>query len=299
MTPDELLARTGGVAPARLLVEVCGRSGVRSALAAGTLVRTARGRYGLPHADAALRTAHGLSGVLSHLSAARWWDWEVKTQPDRPWVTVPHDRKNRGRTDVRLSFRDLTGADIAPPGVTTPLRTVLDCASVLPFDEALAVADSALRHQAVRRAELVAAADASPGRGRARRRRVARSASGLADNPFESVLRALALDAGLSVVPQASIHIGSGWCRPDLLDESRALAIEAESFAWHGERGQLTRDCQKYNGLTLLGLTLLRFAWEHVFLRPDYVSGVLATAATGIGPWKGAKSTHSRSNAGR
>jgi hypothetical protein len=43
-------------------------------------------------------------------------------------------------------------------GVTGPLRTVVDCARVLPFDSALAVADSALRSGNVRRADLTRAA---------------------------------------------------------------------------------------------------------------------------------------------
>ncbi|MFL6112184.1 MAG: hypothetical protein ACJ786_12645 [Catenulispora sp.] len=299
MTPEDLLARTGGVASARLLVRGCGQAAVRAALESGGLVRSGRGRYALPHTEAALATAHGLTGVLSHLSAARWWGWEVKTQPVQAWVTVPHDRKRRATSAARLSFRDLPAADVVPPGVTAPLRTVLDCATVLPFDEALAVADSALRHRAVRKADAVRAADASPARGRARRRRVARLADGRADNPFESVLRAIALDAGLSVEPQVPIHIGTAWCRPDLLDDSRALAIEAESFTWHGERGQLTWDCQKYNGLTGLGLRVLRFAWEQVILNPDYTRAVLMSAATGIGGWNGPISTHPGSNAGR
>lgn len=212
---------------------------------------------------------------------------------------MPHDRKRRTVTDARLSFRDLREDEVTRPGVTLPLRTVLDCATVLPFDEALAIADSALRHRAIRADQLVDAAAASPARGRARRRRVAEHADNRADNPFESVLRATALDAGLAVEPQVPIHIGTGWCRPDLLDEGRALAIEAESFTWHGERGRLTWDCQKYNALTVLGLTLLHFAWEQVMLNPGYTRSVLSAAATGIGAWNGARSTHPPTNAGR
>lgn len=83
MTPEDVLTRTGGVARARLLVGACGRPAVRAALESGTLVRSGRGSYALAHADAALAVAHGLNGVLSHVSAARYWGWEVTTQPDR------------------------------------------------------------------------------------------------------------------------------------------------------------------------------------------------------------------------
>ncbi|MFL6023561.1 MAG: hypothetical protein ACJ72O_09505, partial [Marmoricola sp.] len=57
-------------------------------------------------------------------------------------------------------------------------------------------------------------------------------------------------------------------------------------------------DCQKYNGLTVLGLRVLRFAWEQVILNPDYTRAVLMSAATGIGGWNGPISTHPGSNAG-
>ena len=69
------------------------------------------------------------------------------------------------------------------------------------------MADSALRSGLVRRSELLAAAYASPRTGRSRAVRVADAADGRAANPFESLLRAIALQVpGLRVQPQ--IHIG-------------------------------------------------------------------------------------------
>lgn len=90
---------------------------------------------------------------------------------------------------------------------------------------------------------------------------MAGAASRLAANPFESALRAHALSAGLAVVPQVPLH-RVRWVPPDVLDDGRALALEAESVWWHGERWQLTNDCAKYNDLTMLGLHLLRFSWS-------------------------------------
>lgn len=83
-------------------------------------------------------------------------------------------------------------------GVTTPLDTVLQCAARLPFPEALSVADSALRSGAVGPDTLRNAADVYHGIGRSRVRRVAVTADGRAANPFESGLRAIVLDAGLT-----------------------------------------------------------------------------------------------------
>ncbi|MGI9156304.1 MAG: hypothetical protein ACR2FG_06660 [Marmoricola sp.] len=297
MTPVEYLERCGGVANAADLSSTCGRAAVRTAVRHGAVVRDGRGRYALPHADAALRAARAISGVVSCLSAARWWGWETKVQPRLPSVTVPQHRKRRPAYDagVAVSYRDLPDDRIVEPGVTTAIRTVLDCATALPFDEALAVADSALRHEDVTPQELLAAVDGSPNRGKARRRRVVLAADPRADNPFESVLRAMALDAGLDVVPQVPIYIPHRWVRPDLLDERRGIALEAESFTWHGERSQLMTDCHKYDELTMLGLTVLRFGWEQVVLQQQWARDVLVrVSGTGVAAWRSAAGTHPR-----
>jgi very-short-patch-repair endonuclease len=62
---------------------------------------------------------------------------------------------------------------------------------------------------------------------------------------------------------------------PDLVDRSRRLVIEAESWKYHGHRKALHNDCGRYNALVLRGWTVLRFSWEHVMLEPDYVRDVL------------------------
>lgn len=292
MDPVEVLRRQGGLATASTLVGVCGRTAVVAAVRSGLVVRTGRGRFALPQLDAGLRAAHGLTGVLSHASAAAWWGWEARDVPSVATVTVPWKRKRLERPGVDLKQRDLPPTDVVAPGVTSPLRTVLDCASTLPFAAAVAIADSALRHGHVDPAELLLAAQASPARGHARRVRVAEEADGRAANPFESCLRCLARAAGLDVVPQVWIHTPHGWVRPDLLDDRRGLAVEAESFTWHGQRTQLTRDCVKYNDLSLAGLRLLRFSWEQVFLDEPYVDAVLTRARTGVVRWTGARATH-------
>ncbi|MEP7092255.1 MAG: hypothetical protein ABI776_19285 [Nocardioidaceae bacterium] len=86
--------------------------------------------------------------------------------------------------------------------VTTPRRTLVDGLLDLPFDEALAVADSALRHESLDEEKLREVAAAVRALGAAACRRVAAQASGRAANPFESVLRAIGVDVpGLDLVP--------------------------------------------------------------------------------------------------
>ena len=106
--------------------------------------------------------------------------------------------------------------------------------------------------------------------------RVGAEASGKAANPFESVLRAIALDVpGLSVRPQVLITTTDPWCCPDLVDTDLQVALEADSFEWHGGRSALARDARRYNLLIVDGWLVLRFAWEDVMFDPDYVRRVL------------------------
>jgi very-short-patch-repair endonuclease len=274
MRVAEAVQRMGGVADAHRLIALTSRRKVRTALRKGEIVRDTRGRYALPGAKEAMRAANRLSGVLSLDSAARHHGWKLKHQPVEPAVAVPRKRKvtPERRMGVRVLYVDLNPADIV--GVaTSPVRTVMDCAGRFPFDEALVIADSALRSGDVTKAELLAAAEAVPARHRARCRRVARSADGRADNPFESVMRAIALDiAGLQVTPQLWISpVG----RPDLVDPLLRLVIEAESFEFHGKRWMLKNDCERYNAFAMYGWLVIRFSWEHVMFEPEYVARVM------------------------
>ena len=193
MRVRETLERLGGIADRSTLLRLCSRRALESAVADGSVVRLSRVRYGLPVADEARAAAARVSGVVSHLSAALAHGWKVKAPPPVPHVTVPRSQSRLRAGDAVVRWADLSEAELVA-GITGPVRTVVECARVLPFDEALAVADSALRSGKVRRADLIAAAAASPRTGRAAAERVARAASAKAANPFESVLRAIALE---------------------------------------------------------------------------------------------------------
>ena len=51
--------------------------------------------------------------------------------------------------------------------------------------------------------------------------------------------------------------------------------LEADSFAWHGNRAALRNDCRRYTWLARHGWCLMRFAWEDVMHQQDYVLEVL------------------------
>lgn len=278
MDAVEALNRLGGVADLAALRRLTSRGKVRRALAAGRIVRDARGRYALPTAKDGLRVANRMSAVLSHLSAAAYWGWELKWQPAEPWVTVPRNRKLSPdrRSGVNVTWADLRPDEVVDGIVTSRDRTLIDCIRFLPFDEALAVADSALRHRHITKARLVWLASQVTGKGARQARRVAAHASEKAANPFESVLRAIAIGVrGLAVEPQVPLIIAGKRVYPDLHDRRLGLVLEAESFEWHGERAKLGQDCVRFNEMVVAGLVVLRFSWEQVMLRPAYVEGCL------------------------
>lgn len=273
----EVLIRLGGATDHRTLLQATSRRKLRTALAQGEVVRVGHGRFALPTADEGLKAAARLSGVASHLSAAAHHGWKLAHRPERPSVIVPRNRKlpAHRRSGVDVRWRDL--AEHEWHGlVTEPHRTVIDCAKDLPFPDALAVADSALRSRAVDPDRLEQLALLLPSNGRTQALRVVAEASPLAANPFESALRAIALDVpGLDLRPQVWIQERGFSGRPDLVDRDRRLVVEAESFEFHGRRKALHRDCERYNALVLRGWTVVRFSWEHVMLEPDYVRDAL------------------------
>ena len=229
-----VVERLGGTCTWRELRRAVPWRRIAPAVAAGDVVRHGHGVYAMPGAATARVVALRLHGVVSHRSAALRWGWKVKSVPALPDVTIPANRKLRDsqRGLATLHWRTLRPAAVVD-GVTTPARTVVDCCLDLPFDEALAVFDSALRSGLSMREVTELGLTLGP-RQRRRLLRVARKADGRAANPFESVLRAIALDVpGLAVVPQARIRYDGFYARVDLADESLQIVLEADSFQFH------------------------------------------------------------------
>lgn len=271
----EFLELLGGVATRSQLLRAFPRASVDRAVSAAEVVVLARNRYALPSVDGSIARAHQLSGVLSHASAALVHGWAVKTAPDVPHVTVRRKRKLTAeqRAGVTIHYADLADGDI-DGRVTSKEFTLLQCLRTMPFDAALAVADSALRAGDV--APLRRAGRLARGPGSRQVRRVVGLARAESANPFESVLRAIAVDVpGLRIQPQRLITDVTPWVTPDLVDEDLRIVVEADSFQWHGDRAALRRDARRYDLLVAAGWTVLRFAWEDVMFDPDFVRGVL------------------------
>lgn len=271
------MARCAGMSSRAALIRATSRTEVDAALTGGALVRAGHGRYVLPEVDAAARTAHAMNGVLCLTSAALHHGWEVKALPEKPHVLVPRKRNvpRHLRDDAALHRRDLHVDEVSGGIATSRELTLEQCLRLLPYDEALVIADSALRHG--EHQTLARAAALVKGRGRAQAARVASDARGESANAFESLTRAICHGVpGLRVEPQVVISDPHVWARPDLVDCHLELVVECESYEWHGDRAGFRKDVRRYSLLTASGWLVLRFTWEDVMFRSDWVHDVLA-----------------------
>jgi very-short-patch-repair endonuclease len=274
---EAVIRDLGGRATAGEIM-ACGTTqwALRTAVRRGNVTRVARGVYALPGMPPSLVAAAGLGGVVSHLSAAQVWGLAHVHPSRRLHVTVPHGHRRAPRRGVVVHRSRHVKSEDLRRGVTSPLLTVLDCATTLPFVQALPVADSALAVTLVRKDELLAAARATKGPGRPVRVRVAEHADGRAANAFESALRAVLAEAGISgFVPQVEIRLAGRAVRVDLADEVNRVVIEADSYEHHGDRESWERDCERYDELTAAGWVVLRFTWRQVVDRPERVTQIV------------------------
>lgn len=275
MSVVEELEWLGGVARRRALLRRVTRADLERAVAAGDVVRFARGRYALPGADDAVQAAVACGGVVGLVDAALHHGWAVKAVPRTHHVVVSRGRRVATSTPVVLHRAELAPSEV--DGMWTAVETTLEhCLRRLPFDEALCIADSALR-SGVGRDVLDRLAERAVGPGSARLRRVVAHACPEAANPFESTARAIGLGVpGLALVPQVSLE-GLPY-RVDLADQRLRIVVECDSFEWHGRRSALERDARRYNAMVVDGWIVLRLCYHDVMHEPDVVRATLAAA---------------------
>lgn len=272
MDVTRTIERLGGWASWAQLRAVHPKRAITNAVSAGVILRKGRGRYVTARAGAHFAAAVACGGVLSHTSAALHHGWQVKAVPDLAHVTIARKRGRVHATPdgVRLHRADVSASERVR-GVTDPLRTILDCARFLPFDEALAIADSALRHRAVSRADLRTVANQARGPGARAIRPVATHADGRAANPLESVLRALTIEEGFRLTPQLVVAESGMFGAVDLGSEELRLVVEAEGYQTHGTRQGLRRDCRRHTLFEVFGWDSLRYAYEDIMFEQDWV----------------------------
>jgi very-short-patch-repair endonuclease len=276
-TLPDLLARLGGRAGFAQLTRTIPKRELAEAVRSGAVVRLAKGVYGLPGPSTARRVAIAYDGTVSHLSAAVAWELPLLAAPEKPHITVPRKRRPRPGPPAVLHWAPVEPRD-QRRRLTSLLRTVLDCSRILPFGQALAVADAGLARR-LNRPLLLATTEAMRGPGSKNAREVAAAATGASESFLESMLRALVIQAGLEgFEPQVLVERGKFRARVDLGHRQTEIAVEAEGYEFHGSSRDFAADCRRYDELVAAGWLVLRFTYHQVVFEPEWVIATIREA---------------------
>lgn len=249
------------------------------------VVRTSRDTY-LPRAQAgeirgrtdAVVLGAPPSAVVSHLSAAALWGFQVPLLPDdrRVHLTVSRGERVRSRPDRVVHCSEVPAAEtrqLRGVTVTSPSRTWVDLVAVLPPPALLAVTDQMLARGFPEDEFPAVLRRAAGRRGVVTARRVLPWADPRAGSPMESVLRWLLVEAGLPrpVLQHVVRHRDGRFLgRVDLAWPGHRVAVEFDGDV-HRERDVFVNDLRRQNGLVLADWTVLRFTSADVLGRPEAV----------------------------
>ena len=255
-------------------------------ISAGRLHRLHHGVYAVGHrvlgADGRRKAATlAVSGCwLAHRSAGA--KHLLRPYSGTPEVVVLGDGGRRPRTDVRvrrvahLAPPDVTVIDGIP--VTTPARTLLDCAAIVP-DGLATMLNRAERLELFDLRAITAAIERAP-RQRGARRLLAAVAevhpeSRWTRSELEDAMFALCRRHDLPVPRPNATAEG---LEVDFLWEAHRLAGEADGWETHRTRRAFQDDRRRDRALQLAGYRVLRFTFADVEHRPEAVAADLRRA---------------------
>jgi very-short-patch-repair endonuclease len=209
--------------------------------------------------------AVGGDAVLSHRSAAELWGIRTRGWPK---VDVTTTRSTRAMKGIDLHRTRRLNAITERKGipVTTPDRTLVDLAEVLPEDEV---------QRALHQAQTLSliAHDTGPDpingrRGTAKLRAPKDPSRSVLERRFKRLCR----DAGIEE-PENNVMVAG--LEVDFLWRERRLVVELDGWQYHRSRQAFERDRERDARLTRAGHTVLRFTHRQVTERPGEVVGAV------------------------
>jgi very-short-patch-repair endonuclease len=227
---------------------------------------------GWPQRAAGAWLACGAGSVLAFRTASVIWQYADGF--DEPDVTIAStsDRKRPG-IRVHKSSR-LEAVSHAGFRVTSPMRTILDLATVEREDALARILDGAHRRRLIdlkRFATYLADPFAlvKPGSGVLRAMVAARDPSSTIDSDAETLLFE-ALRRGRLPLPETQFWITTRTrkCRVDFAYPDARLAIEVDGWTDHATRQAFEADRARQNELVELGWKVVRFTWLQLTTQP-------------------------------
>ncbi len=218
----------------------------------------------------------GDNAVLSHESAAAVWG--LAATPSFVAITQigRSAEKQEGLRLHRVAWLDIRDVTIhAGFPVTSPARTLIDCAGRGPVDRLL---NEARVLKLVSDAAILAAMARCPGRkGIASLRGLLsdRYEQGYSRSGAERRLRQLVKAAGLT--PPAFNAYVQGF-EVDAVWAAERLVVEVDGYGAHGHQAAFERDRAKDQALIAAGYVVVRFTWNQLTRRPFVVVARIAGA---------------------
>jgi AbiEi antitoxin C-terminal domain/Transcriptional regulator, AbiEi antitoxin/Protein of unknown function (DUF559) len=289
----ELATAQHGVVAITQLVELgLGAAGVRSRVRRGRLHPLHRGVYAVGHEAVGLHgrrlaavLACGDEAVLSHRSAADLWGLRRSDAPHTE-VTVPTHAGRRRRPGITVHRSSLAQFETTttPHGIptTTPARTLLDLAEVVPRRALEKAADQA---EALRLFDLDALARvlrAHPHRHGAARLRGLLATYAIGEQFTRSELeeRFLAL-CERHGIPAPRVNTRVAGLEVDFFWPQANLVAELDGHTHHGTRAAFERDRERDAHLLLQGVRTIRITRRRLATEPEATARlVLALSAS-------------------
>ena len=175
--------------------------------------------------------------------------------------------------------------------VTTPVRTLVDCAGLLRADALVCALDAALHRRLVTPQQLEDTVRARGGRAHSLALQSAvRLADGRSESPPETLARLLLLPALPSLEPQVELFDGTGRtvARFDLGDREMRLAIECDGKAAHAGAAMVAKDRRRDRRTEAYGWRTERVTWYELRCQErdvlQRITTLHAARADGLGP---------------
>jgi len=233
----------------------------------------------------------GSGAVLSHLSAAALW--EIRAERDRVIHVSIHRGGARCQGDIATHRRSTLAEDVTRRHgipVTTPIRTLLDIATVLPAGALESAVNEADQLELVDPERLRADLDARKAEHGARRLKALldRATFVLTDSELERRFLPITRRAGLGL-PRSQVRVNG--FKVDFYWPDLGLVVETDGFRYHRTPSRQARDRLRDQAHAAAGLRHLRFTHWQVRHHPGYVQKTLEAVARRARPAVGNSGT--------
>jgi very-short-patch-repair endonuclease len=221
----------------------------------------------------------GSRAVLSYLSAAMWWGLPVD-QDGRIHITRRERQRLLTHKLIRVHRTLLLPEAVTTRfglHVTTRTETLLDCLGWLPLPSARNLLDRAYQQTWLTPRDVERRLEEQSGRwGNRQLARLARECRPGIEAESERRLQRLLEQAGImGWQANMPMTVRGRRLRPDIAFPAARLAVEVDGWAFHRTREQRQADMEKDALLVSAGWRVLRFSWDDVVDRPEYVLGMI------------------------